>query len=235
MNDSDSLIPDPRWFQAPNERTPRFFLTYSQVSIAVQEALREMAPAEFFADLSQFKNERAAYAMLAYAASRPFRPKSRTDFTYDVTNATAMMTFYRFSRRKLIAGLGEAHARLVAAGHDDLAQLYDPWDLKYMLKAVKKKRSRKPLHRLLLAEGKLVNELTGFSGLDAYSPKEQKKETGMIVKRWRSTLRNLCLGIDLSSLAAPLFEVATNAYLNVNQPESVSEPELWDELLDLAA
>jgi hypothetical protein len=230
MNQIDSLTPDPRWFDAPRERTPQFFCIYAQVSMALQEALRETVPPALFADLDEFKNQRGAYAMLAYASSRPYRPKSRTDFTYDLTNATAMMTFYRFSKRKLTAGLAEAHASLMAAGQEELAQHYEPRNIKFILKAVKKrKRFRKPLHRLLIAEGKLVNELTAFSGLHECSVREQQKEAMMILRRWRLTFRHLCFGSDLSRLAEPLFEVATKAYVEASRME---QPET---LLDLAA
>lgn len=231
----DSFIPDPRWYDAPHERTPDFFRTYAQVSIALQEALRQLAPATFLADVSHFEKQQASYVMLAYAASRPFRPKSRTDFCYDVTNASAMRTFYRFSRRKLNASLVEAQARLLACGQDELAPLYDPREIRYILPALKRKRLRRPLHRLLLAEGKLLNELTAFGGLDECSPKKRRKQAALIWKRWRSILQHACLAIDLSCLARPLFEAATRAYLNAREQAALSEPDSVDHLLDLAA
>jgi hypothetical protein len=230
MHNFDLWIPDSRWFDAPHERTPQFFQTYSAVSIALQAKLRELLPAEYFADLSRFENERLSYAILAYSASRPFRPKTRTDFTYDVTNTTAMAGFYRLSRRKLIASLERAQARLLAAGRPDLAKLYEPNDIRYILKAIKKqKRIRRPMHRLLVAEGKLVNELTAFSGLDQASFKERRKQAARITKTWRSTLQRICLDRDLRAIGPQLFEAVTEVYLTSREPRPASE------VLDLAA
>ncbi len=225
MKKIEPFSPDPRWFEAPRERTPQFFTTYAKVSVALQQALRQLAVRHFFVDLSRYRNERSAYTLLAYASSRRFRPLSRTDFTYDVTNATVMTTFFRMSRRKMIAALTEAQTLLLAAGETELAKLYDPDDVRHILKIVKKqKRFRKPLHRLLIAEGKLLNELTGFSGLQDASPKERLRAGSLIMKKWRLILSHLCLGSDLSGLAPELFEAATNAYVAVGQPGPIDAP-----------
>ena len=236
MKKVEPFSPDPRWFEAPRERTPQFFITYAKVSVALQLALRRLVLQHFFVDLNRYKNQRSAYTLLAYASSRRFRPLSRTDFTYDVTNATVMATFFRMSRRKLIAALTEAQRQLLAAGQTEVAKMYDPHDVRRILKIVKKqKRFRKPLHRLLIAEGKLLNELMGFSGLQDHSPKERLRAASLIMKEWRSILTHLCLGSDLSGLAPELFEAATAAYLAVGQPGPLEA--LWpieeDEDLDM--
>src|SRR5947209_18446983 len=140
VQSNDTLVPDPRWYAAPNERRPQFFLIYSKVSVALQLALRELAPAELFTDLTRYEDLRLGYAMLVYAASRPFRPKTRTEFTYDVLNPSVMTTFFRLSRPKLMAGLAAAQAKLHAAGLDEIARHYDPREVKYIVRAARKQK-----------------------------------------------------------------------------------------------
>ena len=220
MKTAEPIIPDPRWFEAPRERSPQFFITYAKVSLALQRALRQLALRDYFSDIGRYRNENSALALLAYASSRPFRPTTRTDFAYDVTNPSAMARFYNISKKKLIAALGETQARLLAAGEPELAKIYDPREVGQVLKLVKKqKRFRKPLHRLLIAEGKLLNELTGFSGLENATPRERLKQGAAITKQWRAILSHLCLGSDMSALAPELFAVATDAYLAANTTE----------------
>jgi hypothetical protein len=235
MKKVEPFSPDPRWFEAPCERTPQFFTTFAKVSVALQLALRHLTVQHLSADLQRYKNVHSVYTILAYAASRRFRPLSRTDFTYDVTNATAMATFFRMSPRKLTAALGEVQMQLLAAGETELAKMYDPSLAPRILRLIKKqKRFRKPLRRLLVVEGKLVNGLMGFSALQDKSPKERLRAASLMMKEWRSTVSHLCLGSDFSGLAPQLFEVATEAYLAAINPHPIdaARPFEDDELFD---
>ena len=222
MKIAEPFTPDPRWFEAPRERSPEFFITYAKVSLALQRALRQLAVRDYFSETARYRNGTSAFTLLAYASSRPFRPTTRTDFTYDVTNPIAMERFFNISRKKLLAALVQANARLLGAGESGLAEIYHPREVGRILRLVKKqKRFRKPLHRLLIAEGKLLNELTGFSGLAHATPKERLKHSAAITKRWRAILSHLCLGSDLSGIGPELFAIATDAYLAANATDPI--------------
>ncbi len=228
MKTVEPFTPDPRWFEAPRERTPQFLTTYAKVSIGLQRALRVLALRHFFIDLDRYRNQLSAYTLLAYASSRAFRPLSRTDFTYDVTNSTMMTMFFRMSRRKMTSALEDTEAVLLAAGETELARMYDPRHAEHILRIVKKqKRFRKPLHRLLIAEGRLLNELMVFSGLGEAPPKERLKKGAIVMRKWRAILSHLCLGSDLSGIAPELFEATTKVYLAVGKPELLDL--LWDD------
>ncbi|MDQ6760170.1 MAG: hypothetical protein M3Z32_09945 [Acidobacteriota bacterium] len=228
MKTLEPFTPDPRWFEAPRERTPEFLTTYAKVSIGLQRALRGLAVRHFFIDLDRHRNQLSAYTLLAYASSRAFRPLSRTDFSYDVTNPAMMTMFFRMSRRRMTSALEERQAVVLAAGDTELARMYDPRHAEHVLRIVKKqKRFRKPLHRVLVAEGKLLNELMVFSGLAEAPPKERLKRSAIVMRKWRGILSHLCLGSDLSGIAPELFEATTNVYLAAGKTELLDL--LWDD------
>src|ERR1700676_931774 len=100
------------WLAAPDERNPAFFPVFTDVSVAVQRALREHVPSTYFADLAAFRNTKTAYPMLVYQASHPFRGKLRTDLTYDVLNPPTLAVLFRGVKLTLPEVLDRMEARL---------------------------------------------------------------------------------------------------------------------------
>ena len=108
---TEPFTPDPRWFEAPRERSPQFFITYAKVSLALQRALRQLAVRDYFGEIDRYRDARSALTLLAYSCSRPFRPTTRIDFAYDVTNPTAMARFFNIPKKTFAATLAETHAQ----------------------------------------------------------------------------------------------------------------------------
>src|ERR1700693_2636197 len=100
------------WLAAPDERSPTFFPVFTDVSVAIQSALREHVPNTYFADLAVFRDTKTAYPMLVYQASHPFRGKLRTDLTYDVLNPQTLAALFRSVKLTLSELLARMEARL---------------------------------------------------------------------------------------------------------------------------
>ena len=172
MDDMLFFTPDCRWDHAPRERTPQFFAIYSQVSIALQQALRERVLEHWLAGSCSPEDPQAAYPLLVYAASPIFRPKTRTEFNWDVLDTAGMQSFYRQTLRNLPGLLDRVHSWLCLTGRSDLAVHYRPHNALKILDLVRRQMGlRKQLQRPVVAEGRLLNELTRFSSLAQAPPR----------------------------------------------------------------
>jgi len=210
--------PGPEWLAAPDERTPGFFPAYARVSLAIQTLLRERIPAHFFADSRAFSNIKAAYPMLVYRASKPFRGKMRTELTYDVLHPETLRAFFRSVRPVFGEVLEAASARLLADGSVALAALYEPKRAESILASVERlSKSRRCLYVLIRAEGVLVTTLIDLAGLGALPLKQQAKRIAAFEKKWRYQLRRMYPGTDYTWLAPELLEVAGRALVDETQ------------------
>jgi len=216
--------PDACWLRAPDERTPGFLATFAEVSVAIQNVLRERVPVAYFENLANFRNLKTAYPMLIYQASRPFRGKMRSELTYDVLNPQTVAKFFRTAKPVLTDLLAVAEARLRVAGLAELAKEYEPRKLPAVIQAVQKwNKSRKCLYILIRAESVLVNTVVDLGGLGNLAPKQQARRAASFEKKWRFQLRRLYPGTDFTWLAPDLFQAATAALLSM-QPKPPEDP-----------
>lgn len=202
----------PCWFEAPPERTPLFFPTYTRVSMALQAELRSALPLAYLADLERFRNTRTIYPLLVYASSRPFPGQPRIDFTYDVLNPALMRRFYFSVRHNLPRILNEVSARLRANGMSDVARHYRPDRSRELIATVDRlKMCRRRLESLLVAETWMINDLIGFAGSGALAPRVRTRIAAKIGKQWLSRLRCLWAGQDFTFLGPQLVSAVTGA------------------------
>jgi len=209
------------WLAAPDERSPAFFPVFTEVSVAVQSALREHVPHTYFVDLAAFRNTKTAYPMLVYQASHPFRGKLRTDLTYDVLNPQTLAVLFRGVKLTLPELLDRMEARLRAAGSGELAVKYARKQAPEIIQSVQRlNRSRKCLYILIRAEALLVNALVELGGLGSCSAKQQARRVASFEKKWNFQLRRLYPGNDFTWLAPALLGAATEAMLSCQSSEA---------------
>ena len=202
----------PCWFEAPPERTPLFFPTYTRISVALQAELRSALPALYLADLERFRTTRTVYPLLVYAASRPFPGQPRTDFTYDILNPALMRRFYFSVRQSLPRLLNEVSARLRANGMSEVARHYRPDRSRELIATVDRlKLCRRRLESLLVAETWMINDLIGFAGSGALAPRARARIAAKIGKQWLSRLRCLWAGQSFTMLGPELVAAVTGA------------------------
>jgi hypothetical protein len=180
--------------------------------VAIQSALRERIPVEYFSDVGKYRDMKTAGPMLVYQASPPFRGKKRTELTYDVLNPALIAMLFRRAKPKLGELLSQAEARLRREGLAELADQYAPRRSSAILDCVQKlSKSRRHLYVLIRGESVLMDALVHLSGLGDLPPKAQAKKWALFEKRWNFQLRRLYRGSDFSHLARLLLETVENA------------------------
>ena len=207
--------PESCWLSLlPAERSAAFLPTFARISVALQLALREHVPALYFKKPERFRDWKAAYPMLVYQASRPFRGRVRTELTYDVLNPRLMTVLFRRAKANLSPLLERVEGDLHAAGLPDVAKHYAPRRAHEIIKSVQRlSASRRCLYLLVRGEGAMVDALIELTGLRAVSASEQAKRLAAFRKKWQFQLRRLYPAEDFCSLAPALLEAAKHALL----------------------
>jgi hypothetical protein len=213
---------EPCWFNLPPERTADFLPKFVAISVAVQATLRRAVPRIYFEDLQRFRDTRMAYPLLVYAASRPYRADSRTDYTYDIVNPALMRRFYHGAALFLPGLLQSVYDRLNAAGMHDVAKAYRPENAREIIQMVDgRKLCRRRMEALIFAETMMVDNLIPFAGCQALPRSAREKRAAKTGKLWMSKLLRLYARKDFTSIATEVLDAATQALrkaLNENPP-----------------
>jgi len=148
------------WLRAPGEREALFFDVYSQVSVAIQRALRRWLPYVYFSDLGRFENLRLAYPLIFYRSTYPCSGRPRSDFAYDLVAPDSPGLARPWAARILASALIRTERLLAAAGREDLARCYRSWDARDVLDDI----LRRPrfLNELLTNDAFLIDRLVGL-------------------------------------------------------------------------
>ena len=134
---------------------------FRHVSVAVQRAFRRYFDEAFFDSIERFEHTELAWAVLAFACSRPFRMRNSGEFTWDVMSFEVTRKALRFTRNALTARLSEVEDLLYAAGRNDLARLFAPFRTRsIMIDIIKEDRY---FTSFLRVESKLVDTLVKFA------------------------------------------------------------------------
>lgn len=104
------------WTSTPHHSTPEFADAMSRISVAVQLLMRRWLPAIYFADPKRYQDIGAAWPLLVYAASRPYRTTGRRDYAYDAMNRDSIAAAASSAALELPHLLAGAHSKLSAAG-----------------------------------------------------------------------------------------------------------------------
>ncbi|HYL34908.1 MAG TPA: hypothetical protein VEV17_03225 [Bryobacteraceae bacterium] len=200
------------WFLAPGERDPSFLAVFAQVSLALQNALRERVPAAYFTVLENYRDVKKAYPLLIYQASRPFRGRVRTELTYDFLSLEAVARLARSAKPTLVERLSQAEVRLREAGWPEVADHYRTRRMAEILESAQSwSKSRRCLQVLMRDESALMNALIGLGGLGRQAPREQARRIAAFEKRWCFQLRRFYPGTDFLWLAPVLLGAVTEA------------------------
>lgn len=74
------------WVEIPGPRQATFYDRLIQLSNAVQESLRVWLSYLYFQDIKIYHDPAKAWPMIVFTAMKPFRSKSRADYSYEVTD-----------------------------------------------------------------------------------------------------------------------------------------------------
>lgn len=196
------LATHPAWTGAPDERQPSYFPAWQNVSIALQNALRQWIPELYFREAARYEDREAVYPLLVYEASRICRGRPRTEFTYDIADPEMLPCALKLIGRTLQGVLARVESALHAAGRLELARRYGPIWHEDVLRAVQKK----PRHLIALLgdEAALINaviDLGTARRMEAVKP---------FARSAHLALRHVA-GVDMRPLAARALDAATQA------------------------
>jgi len=198
------------WNFAPDENDANFLRTYRAISLAIQTCLRERVPQIFLSNPRVFEIPSLVYPILMYAASRPFRPKTCTDLTYDPLDNSWLTRFLKGCRRRLSPRLREIYARLDRKSA--LSRRYGPRSVAKAIKAVRRyKKSQALLASMVAGEAALVGDLVRLAGLARRTERERNQCVARFFVNFRKHLRPMCPGCNLTPLAPVLLDAATQA------------------------
>jgi hypothetical protein len=217
------------WLNAPAERDPGFFDAYSAVSRAVQQALRNWLPYLYFADLERYGDLGAAWPLVLYGCTRPFRGRPRSEFTYDVMDPERVAQARRSALRALPAELERIAQLLAGAGRTAAARFYAPGQEDAVLEATQ--RQPRLFQSLLAADAFFVDSLVHLGnhgrGLTAalerdprVAVRELARFSAAFVTAFHRRLRRLYGGDNFVALGSLLLVEATRALASTARPDA---------------
>jgi hypothetical protein len=145
------------WLSAPDERDPNFFEIYVKMAKAVQSVLRRWLPYVLLRDAANYGDHSMGFPLIVYGATRPYRGRPRSTFTFDILNTELVDLFFRLAARDLEAVAPRIAASLVSAGHPEIARLYGHGRIKSIVESVQ--RQRRSVNNLLVADTILIEAL----------------------------------------------------------------------------
>jgi hypothetical protein len=205
------------WLSAPEERNPSSFDTYLRLAKAVQLAVRRWLPYIYFRNAGSYADQEAI-PLLVYGATRPFRGKPRSTFTFDVLNTELVDLFFRLALRDVEPLAERIAAALMEAGHPEIAESYGHARGRGLVEVARKKR--RLTHGLLVADGvileallKLGNEANSIGRTAATDSKRAVRALSNscdgFVSTWQGKLRRLYASEDFRPFGSLLLIEAT--------------------------
>lgn len=208
------------WLEAPGERDPKARQVYTEVSVAVQQAMRKWLPYVYFSDLNRYDTLGAAYPLVVYACTLPFRSRDKNEFAYDVMSQESTAMARRSTSWALGPELERIEKLLIAAGKADTARYYKPSRKDVILASVA--RNPRLINALLLADALFVDNLIRL-GANAgrlrkklasdpqRAVKDLAKFAGELVTAFHRKLRRLYGGQDFVAFGSLVLVEATGA------------------------
>jgi len=208
------------WLQAPVERSPDYGPVYTEVSVAVQQALRRWLPHVYFSDLSRYDTLGAAYPLVVYQCTLPFRSKAKNEFAYDVMSAESVAVARRSTSWALAGELARIEQLLLEAGKPETARFYRPTRKDVILAGIE--RAPRLFNALLVADALFIDHLIrlgvragGLRRALEREPQRALRELARFgeefVKTFHRRLRRLYGGEDFSSFGPLILVEATGA------------------------
>lgn len=214
MNEINSLVLDPQWFDAPAPRTAEFFPVFALVSRTLQSTLREAIPMRYFQDVSRFENIEYAYPVLMYAATRPFRPEPAKGFSHDIMSSAAMDRLFRLAIGRMRRILIRVSHILQAHGMDKLAEEYHPRRARRIIRMCRtQKRFYRPLRNMLVVEAAMLHALIELRDTRSYTPGARARKIARFAKTWNSLLRRFYGKNDFTAAGPMVLQAVTAALI----------------------
>jgi hypothetical protein len=196
------------WRAVPADGEAGFMKGAVRVSLQLQKTLRCWLQMHWFADAENFADTAKTTQLLAYLACKPFHPKAKDAYAYDLLDDWSTSAIDRSIRADMPDVLARVSNQLRILGQHDLADYYDPSHASWFVSEIE--RNGKLFYEILARESRIVHAWVPRIG-KAMTPKqldEARRETGIALNE---IFRR---GEDLSYLR-PLFEMEAVAALEL--------------------
>ncbi len=196
------------WKRAPSERTSGYFPTYSNISKAMQTALRAWVREWFSANEHILLRPHTAYAILVYQCTHPFSGRPTNMFTYDIQQTEALNRAFASAARRLGGELRALNTRRLGWF---TREHYFAYRSKQVVKYVSK--NRRALYKMLNVETVLMDSILKFAIIDI--PSLDFEEATILLRRTFATqLGRFSDEFDLTERAEDLLRIVTEALLS---------------------
>lgn len=203
----DSKIDFSVWKNAPKERTPSYFPTYSAVSRAMQTAMRGWVRQWFEAHPDVLMRPHTAYPILVYQCTTPFAGKRTNIFTYDIQETEALDRAFASAASKLsreLKALDTKRFNWFTREH------YFAYRSKEVVKYVM--RNRKAIYKMLNVDTVLMDSILKFAIMDL--PALGMEEAVRLLRRAVEVqLNRFSTELDMTPYVDQLLKVATEALM----------------------
>lgn len=201
------------WKSAPRERTAEYFPVYSQVSRAMQTAMRGWARSWFHTHPEILRRPHAAYSYLVYICTHPFSGKPTNVFTYEIQQTEMLRRAYASAGVRLKAEMEALNTQNFGWF---TREHYFAYRSRHVVEYVS--RNQRAIFRMFNTETALMNAILKFTQIDL--PKMKFDDAAAELRRaFRNNLRRFSKDIDLSSRAEDLLRIATEVLLTEEPAE----------------
>ncbi len=213
MPSGDAVVDLTVWKSAPRERTSEYFPVYSQVSRAMQAAMRGWVRSWFHTHPEVLQRPHAAYSYLVYICTHPFSGKPTNIFTYDVQQTEMLRRAYASAGVRLKAEMEELNTR---SFEWFTREHYFAYRSKHVVEYVSK--NQRAIFRMFSTETGLMDAILKFTQIDL--PKMKFDDAAAELRRaFRTHLRRFSKDIDLGERAEELLRIATEVLLTAQPDE----------------
>lgn len=207
------------WSRTPQPSTTEFDAAISRVSLTLQSLMRRWLPALYFASPKRYADIGAAWPLLVYAASRPYRSRGRRDYTYDAMDARSVQAAAASAAASLPSMIATARRILSDAGFERRARFYDPADPRSVIDGAVR---RPQFAALLSADAFLVQDMvriaetgrelrSGWGKDPRTAARLLARDGGYFIKAFHGRLKRLYAGNEMLGLGSLVLVEATAA------------------------
>jgi hypothetical protein len=201
------------WLNAPRERTAQYFPVYSAISKALQTSLRGWTQQWLNDNPQSFERKVAAYSLLVFSCTRPFRSRSNNFFTYDIQETATVDQAFRSAGPELREKLDELNTAHRACGLPGVMSIL-PKKIEDFVS-----NNRRPIYRMFSVETALMDEVLKFTQINI--PKwGLDKAAEELRSAFRKHLHRFTEEFDMADRSDELLSILTDVLLDSEDKET---------------
>ncbi|MFN9299719.1 MAG: hypothetical protein ACK6DZ_18670, partial [Acidobacteriota bacterium] len=194
------------WMAVPADGQYGFIKVATRVSVQLQKMMRCWLQMHWFAKPENLNDRARTAQLLAYLAAKPFFPKVKNAYGYDLLDDKSISAMERSIRSDISDVLSRAANLLRILGEHDLADYYDPAHAAWFLEEIQ--HNSKLFYEILTRESRILHAWIPLIGR---KPTERQLELAR--RETRPALNDILRRGDDLGYLLPLFELEIVAAL----------------------